>query len=187
MTLVFLSTRTAITLPPARPDDLLGGIAEIVGRQDRQAGLAHDLLAQLDVGALQPNDQRHVQADLARGGDDAFRDHVATHDAAEDVDQDAFDVRVRQDDLERRGDALARGAAADIEEVRRLAAIELDDVHGRHGKAGAVDHAADIAVELHVVEIVLRGFELGRILLALVAQFGKLLVPVERIVVEIDL
>jgi hypothetical protein len=41
-----------------------------------------------------------------------------------------------------------RGAAADIEEVGRLAAVQLDDVHGRHRQAGAVDHAADVAVQL---------------------------------------
>src|SRR3546814_1208948 len=78
----------------------------------------------------------------------ALGDDVAAHDAAEDVHQDAFDVGVREDDLEGRGDALLGGAAADVQEVRRLAAIELDDVHGRHGEPGAVHHAADIAVEL---------------------------------------
>jgi succinyl-CoA synthetase beta subunit len=33
-------------------------------------------------------------------------------------------------DLEGRGDLLLRGAAADVEEVRRLLAVELDDVEG---------------------------------------------------------
>jgi hypothetical protein len=60
-----------------------------------------------------------VQADLARRGDHALGDHVAAHDAAEDVDQDAFDVGIGQDDLERRGDPLLGGAAADIEEIGR--------------------------------------------------------------------
>ena len=58
-----------------------------------------------------------------------------------------------------------RGAAADIEEVGRLAAIELDDVHRRHGEARAIDHAADLAIELDVGEVVLRGFDLRRDLL----------------------
>ena len=42
------------------------------------------------------------------------------------------------------------GAAADVEEVRRLAAVQLDDVHRAHRQAGAVDQAADVAVELDV-------------------------------------
>ncbi len=65
------------------------------------------------------------------------------HDAAEDVDQDALHVGVGGDDLEGRGDLLPWSAAADVEEVGRLVAVELDDVHGGHGQARAVDHAAD--------------------------------------------
>ena len=56
---------------------------------------------------------------------------------------------------------------------RKLAgsrAVELDDVHRRHGEAGAVDHAADLAVERDVVEVELGGRELLGILLGLVAQ-----------------
>ena len=59
-----------------------------------------------------------------------------------------------------------RGAAADVEEVRRRFAVELDDVHRRHGEAGAVDHAADGAVERDVVEVVLRGLDLLLVLFA---------------------
>ena len=50
--------------------------------------------------------------------------------------------------------------AADVEEVGGLAAIELDDVHGRHGEAGAVHHACDIPVKLDVVQVKLRRFDL---------------------------
>ena len=140
--------------------------AEVIFRPDS----LQDLLAELDVGAFQPDDQRHVQVDLAGGGDHALGDHVAAHDAAEDVDQDALDVGVLEDDLERRRHALLGGAAADIEEVRGRGAIELDDVHGGHGEARAVHHAADLAVELDVVQRVLGGLGLGRILLVDVAQ-----------------
>src|SRR3990167_2953967 len=53
-------------------------------------------------------------------------DDVAAHDAAEDVDQHRLDVAVGQDDLERLGHHFRRGAAADIEEVGGLAAVQLD-------------------------------------------------------------
>ena len=46
--------------------------------------------------------------------------------------------------------------------VRRLAAVQLDQVHGRHGEARAVDHAGDIAVERHIVELVLGRLALHR-------------------------
>ena len=132
-----------------------------------------DLLAELDIGAFEPHHQRHLQPDLLDRGDHAFGDDVAFHDAAEDVDENAFDGRVGGDDLEGGRHLVLRGAAADIEKVSRLGAVELDDVHRRHGEAGAVDHAADIAVERDIGEIELRGLDLLRVLFRDVAQLGQ--------------
>src|SRR5687767_373681 len=98
-------------------DDLLRRVAEIVGGDDRQPAGGEDVLALLHVGALEADDQRHVQLDLPSGRDDALGDDVAAHDAAEDVDEDALHRRIRQDDLERRGHLLLVGAAADIAEI----------------------------------------------------------------------
>ena len=80
-----------------------------------------------------------------------------------------------------------RGAAADVEEVGRARAVELDDVHRRHGEAGAVDHAADVAVERDVGEVVFRRLDLLGVLFGLVAQRDDVGVAVERVVVEGDL
>ena len=44
-----------------------------------------------------------------------------------------------------RGDLVGPRPAADVEEVRRLAAGPLHEVHRRHREPGAVDHAADRA------------------------------------------
>src|SRR4029078_612715 len=108
------------------------------------------------------------------GGDDAFGDRVAAHDAAEDVDEDRLHLRGGEHDLERLGHLLGRGAAADVEEVRRLAAEQLDRVHRRRGGAGAVDEAADVAVELDVGEVELARLDLGRVFLVEVAVRGEL-------------
>src|SRR5690606_38678222 len=159
----------------------------IVGRDDRQAALGHDLLAQIDIGALEADDQGHDELHLAGRGHHALGDDVAAHVAAEDVDQDAPHVGILEDDLEGRGDALLGGAAADIEEVGRLGAVQLDDVHGRHGEAGAVDHAADLAVQLDVVQRPLGGFQLGGVLLVRIAHVLDILVPEQRVVVEVHL
>jgi hypothetical protein len=60
---------------------------------------------------------------------------------------------VDEDHLERRGHLLLRGAAAHVEEVRRLAAEVLDDVHRRHRQAGAVHQQPMLPVERHVRQV----------------------------------
>src|SRR5450759_3627426 len=64
-------------------DDLLRGIVEIVGRQHVEAAFPDDLLAGIDVGALQPHHQRHLEADFLHRGDHALGDDIAFHDTAE--------------------------------------------------------------------------------------------------------
>src|ERR1700738_406349 len=165
-------------------DDLLRGVVEIVGGQYVATGFTDDLLAGIDIGALQPHHQRHFQAGFLHRSDHALGDDVAFHDAAENVDQDALHIGIGGDDLERCRDLGLVGAAADVEEVRRRHAVEFDDVHRRHRQAGAVDHAADVAVKRDVVEIVFRRLDFLGIFLGLVAQRQHFRVAIERVVVE---
>ncbi len=65
--------------------------------------------------------------------------------------------------------------------------LQLDDVHRRHGEAGAVDHAANVAVELDVGEVVLARLQLRGVFLGLVAQFHEVRVAEQRVAVEADL
>ena len=81
----------------------------------------------------------------------------------------------------------ASRAAADVEEVRRLAAGALDEVHRRHRQAGAVDHAADVAVELDEADALGAPAIIGRVLLGEVAHRLQVRVAEERGVVEHDL
>jgi hypothetical protein len=62
--------------------------------------------------------------------------------------------------------------------------VELDDVHGRHGKAGAVDHAADITVERHIGEIVFGRFDFLGVFFGLIAQCHDVVVAEQRVAVE---
>ena len=112
---------------------------------------------------------------------------VAAGDAAEDVDQDRVDLRVGQDDPHRRRDLVGARPTADVEEVGRLAAGPLDEVHGRHRQAGAVDHAADRAVELDERQARLARLAIGGILLVGIAQLLEPGVAGECRVVERDL
>src|SRR3954467_4005633 len=74
------------------------------------------------VVAVEADDERlrRLVAEDAQGRDDAVGDGVAGGDPAEDVDEHALDGRVAQDDVQPVGHHLGRGAAADVEEVRRL-------------------------------------------------------------------
>src|SRR5690606_11443096 len=114
-------------------------------------------------------------------------DHVAAHDATEDVDEDGLEVGVAQHDLEGLGDLLGGRAAADIEEVRGFATEQLDGVHGGHRQARAIDEAADVAIELDVGEVELRRLDLGRVFLVDVAHRDDVGMAVERVVIEIEL
>ena len=108
--------------------------------------------------------------DFARRGHHALGDHVALHDAAEDVDENPFNIWIGGDDLERRGHLFLRGTAADIEKVGRRHAVQLDDVHGGHRKTRAIDHAADRAVERDVIKIVFRSLDFLVVFLSQVTQ-----------------
>ena len=150
-------------------------------------GVGENLLALLHVRAFHAHHERHGQADLLRRLHDALGEDVAAQDAAEDVDEDPAHRRVGEDDLEGRLHLLGIGPTADVEEVGRLAARGLDRVHRRHREAGAVHHAADVALERDVAEVVLRGLDLARILLVRVAQLAQIGMAEERVVVEADL
>ena len=86
---------------------------------------------------------------------DPLGDFLALGDATEDVDEDRSHRRVVVDDLQRVRHHLRVRAAADVEEVRRLAADLVDDVARRHRESGAVCDDADRAVEPDVLEALL--------------------------------
>src|SRR6185503_10226038 len=96
----------------------------------------------------QTRDHRHIGLDLVERRDNTAGHLVHTGDAAEDIEHHRLDVRVGEDDLERGLNFVLARATANVEEVGRLATVELDHVHGGHGQASPVDHAADVAVEL---------------------------------------
>src|SRR5690606_38055723 len=117
-----------------------------------QTAIGQNFLALGNICAFETDDERNRQVDFFRSRDNAFGNDVAFHDAAENIDQDTFNSRIGENDLERSGHFFSGCAAAYVEEVCRERAVQFDDVHGRHGKAGTIDHAADIAVQLDIGE-----------------------------------
>ena len=167
---------------PRCRDRLGGGVVERCGR--REVCLLEQLGRLGRVRPHDPHDHRDVARLLGARLDEPARHLVAAGDAAEDVDQDGVDLRVAEDDPHRRRDPVRPGAAADVEEVGRLAAGALDEIHRGHRQAGPVDHAADRAIELDEGEPGLARLAVGRILLVGIAQRLELGVPGEGGVVE---
>ena len=93
-------------------------------------------------------------------------------------------TRVGEHEPEGGGDALSRGAAADVEEIRRTGARVLDHVHRRHRQTRAIDDAADFAVQSDVVEIVFQSLRLPRIALRGVLHVDDVAPAEQRVVVE---
>ena len=62
--------------------------------------------------------------------------------------------------------------------------MQLDEVHRAHRQAGAVDQAADVAVELDVAQAGLAGADFGRLFFGQVAQLGQVRVAEQGVVVE---
>ena len=162
-------------------DDLPGGVAEVVGGDDRKAAHGEDVLALL----------RHW---CPRGGPPTAPSD-ATSRAAATMPSAMMSQRMIPPKMLTRmpltvgslkmilNAAVTFSFDAPPPTSRKLAgsaAAQLDDVHRRHGEAGAVDHAADVAVELDVGEVVLRRLDLHRVLLGQVAQLGEVLVAEHR-------
>ncbi|WP_227509158.1 succinate--CoA ligase subunit beta, partial [Klebsiella aerogenes] len=76
------------------------------------------------------------------------------------------------------------GADGNVEEVSRFAAVQLNDVHGAHRQACAVNHATDVAVERNVVQFPLRRLSFARIFLRLVAHFTQIRLAEQRVAVS---
>src|SRR6202011_5061488 len=90
-------------------------------------GLGQDPPTLFDVVAVESYHQRLGRrvADYLQRVDNAVRDLVARGDATENVDENALDLVVAQNDIKARGHDLGGRAAADVQEVRRLDAPVL--------------------------------------------------------------
>ena len=81
---------------------------------------------------------------------------------------------VGQDDPKSLGHLVDVRAAADVEKVGRLAAVQFDEVHRTHRQAGAIHQAADVAVELHIAKAGVSGSDLGFVFFCEVAQAPRM-------------
>ena len=128
---------------------------------DCEENPTHKFMRNLHVRPLQPRHNRRPQIHTLHHTNQPLGDSIAPYDPPEDIYEDGCNFWVRGDEIKGLLDGLRGSAAANIEEVCRLAAVELDDVHGGHGEAGAVDEAADVAVKFDEVEAMSIGVEVS--------------------------
>ena len=144
-------------------------------------------MSSLNVGTLQSSDDGNTEVHGLNDGNQTLGDGIASHDTTKDVDEDGGDLGVAGDEVKGLLDGLGAGSTTDVEEVGGRSAVELDDIHGGHGEAGAVDQASNITVELDEVETRLGGLDLVGILLAGVTPVENLLLSEVCVVVKVEL
>merc|ERR1712156_880541 len=120
-------------------------LVKIVSGDEFHSRISHHLLCLVYIRSLQSDNNGGGEIEIPGGGDDALRDHVAPHDPTEDVHKESVHFWVPSDDFESLFHLVGSGTAANVEEVGWGAAVQLDDVHGGHGKPSSVNHAAEVA------------------------------------------
>src|SRR5262245_7291573 len=99
MTLVLLLTRMLMS-GSGRFDYFFGGIDQALRRNDVQTTSSQPFPPLCGIVSFESHDHGNVDAHLFDGTNDPVCDRHTADDAAEDVDQNRFDVRIRQNDLE---------------------------------------------------------------------------------------
>lgn len=141
----------------------------------------------LDVGTLETGNDGDLEVQTLDGLDKTSGDGITSNDTTKDVDKDGSDLGVAGDELESLLDGGRGGTTTNVEEVGGLATVQLDDVHGGHGKTSTVDEAADITVKLDEVEVGLGSADLIGVLLSGVAPLKDLLLSEVGVVVKAEL
>lgn len=139
------------------------------------------------VGTLKTGNDGDLEVERLDGVDETGGNVVAADDATENVDKDGSDLGVASDEFESLTDGLGSGTPTDVEEVGGLAAVQLDNVHGGHGKTSTVDEAANVAVKLDKVQAALGSADLVSVFLGRVAHLENILLAEVGVVVKAKL
>ena len=168
-------------------DYLLRSIGQRVGADAWYAALPNDPAAGFDIGPGKTHHEGNVDGYLSTGLHNALSNPITPVDSGEDVDKDRAHVAVGQHEPQGGRNAVRRSTTADVEKVGRATAGMFDHVHGCHRQPGSIDNAADLAFEADIVQIVLRGLCLARVLLGRIVQVRDVVPPEECVVIECHL
>ncbi|KAI6768740.1 hypothetical protein HG531_010929 [Fusarium graminearum] len=163
------------------------GYRHVINGEDLKTRVVDELVSLLDVGTLETGNDGDLEVQTLDGLDKTSGDGITSNDTTKDVDKDGSDLGVAGDELESLLDGGRGGTTTNVEEVGGLATVQLDDVHGGHGKTSTVDEAADITVKLDEVEVGLGSADLIGVLLSGVAPLKDLLLSEVGVVVKAEL
>src|SRR5690606_30758661 len=94
---------------------LLSSVSQAGSSDNIQAAVGQYFSAEFSVVTFEANHDRNLHAYFFNSTNNAFSDHVATHNAAENVDQYGFHIFVRQNNFKRFDHALFGCTAAHVE------------------------------------------------------------------------
>lgn len=144
-------------------------------------------MSQFTVSTLKTCNDRNPQVHLLHNLNKTLSNSITSYNTTKDIDKDSRHLRVSSDQLESVLDSGRCSSTTDIQEVGRVTAVQLDDVHGRHGQTGTVDKASNVTVQLDEVEVVLGRLDFIGVFLRLVAPGHDLLLSEVGVVVEPEL
>mmetsp|Transcript_29785 Transcript_29785/g.40920 ORF Transcript_29785/g.40920 Transcript_29785/m.40920 type:complete len:205 (-) Transcript_29785:649-1263(-) len=165
----------------------VSGIFKIIRHNHAEARCLDEFLSFFHISSFQSDDNRLLHANLLSGIDHSHGNHITTHNASEYVNKDGLDLFVCIQQLKGFLDLALSGTTAYIQEVRRVAPFELDDVHSGHRETRSIHHAANVASEADVVQVVLGCLHLSRILLRAVSKLKHRSLSELRVIIEVDL
>ena len=126
MTFVALLTRIDIGYSLAAATTFFAASIKSVARMICKPDLAKISFSLFDIRSFHAYYKGNMNFVLFRRSSDPCCQCSAVHDASEYVYQDRFDICVREDNCESCGHFFLRGAAADIQEVRRSSSEMLE-------------------------------------------------------------
>ncbi len=148
----------------------------------------------ISIGASQSNNDRYVNLYLRSCIDDALSNCITFHDTSENVNEDSLYLGMLTENLKCCLHLFSICTATDIEEVCRLATLELNNIHCGHGKASSIYHASNVAVKGNVVEASSDCFFFIIILICCRSEVSTLFVHVKQfllsekcIIINVDL
>lgn len=139
-------------------DRLLSGVLEILNGEDLKTRVVdlrwvlvkrtssmlcdvttYQLPSLLHVGSLQTSNDGGTDTHFRNNVDQTLSDGIAADDTTEDVNEDGSDLGITGDKLEGGADGSRSGTTTDVQEVSRVASVQLDDIHGGHGETSTID------------------------------------------------